>query len=66
MVKVRTPEHVQCKRCGAQGAGRIAHCEFVNPQWGRLLNLLEMNVDYIECRGERCGPPMAASTPGRR
>jgi ornithine--oxo-acid transaminase len=26
--------------------------DHVNPQWVRLLNLLEMNARYIECRGE--------------
>lgn len=25
--------------------------EFVNPQWVSLLNLLEMNVDYVRCAG---------------
>src|SRR5258708_27930856 len=32
------------------GASYQAH---VNPQWVRLLNLLEMNARYVECRGER-------------
>ena len=26
--------------------------QHVNPQWVRLLNLLEMNAEYTECRGE--------------
>jgi ornithine--oxo-acid transaminase len=34
----------------AAGASYQAH---VNPQWVRLLNLLEMNARYVECRGER-------------
>jgi ornithine--oxo-acid transaminase len=25
----------------------------VNPQWARLLNLLEMDAEYVECRGEK-------------
>lgn len=29
-----------------------AYAEHVNPQWARLLNLLEMDVEYTECRGE--------------
>lgn len=29
-----------------------AYEEYVNPQWVRLLNLLEMNARYVECRGE--------------
>jgi ornithine--oxo-acid transaminase len=33
-------------------AGRRAYNEYVNPQWARLLQLLEMDVDYVECRGE--------------
>ena len=38
----------------AQSApGQIAYSEHVNPQWVRLLNLLEMNADYVECRGEK-------------
>jgi len=32
--------------------GQIAYAQHVNPQWVRLLNLLEMNADYVECRGE--------------
>ena len=37
----------------AQSAlGQVAYSQHVNPQWVRLLNLLEMNADYVECRGE--------------
>ena len=32
--------------------GQIAYSQHVNPQWVRLLNLLEMNADYVECSGE--------------
>ncbi len=32
--------------------GQIAYSQHVNPQWVRLLKLLEMNADYVECRGE--------------
>ena len=32
--------------------GRRAYAEYVNPQWARLLQLLEMDADYVECRGE--------------
>ena len=32
--------------------GQIAYSEYVNPQWARLLTLLQMNADYVECRGE--------------
>lgn len=34
-------------------AGRRAYAEHVNPQWVRLLNLLEMDAEYVECRGEK-------------
>ncbi len=34
-------------------AGQTAYSQRVNPQWVRLLNLLEMNADYVECRGEK-------------
>src|ERR1700756_2914861 len=30
-----------------------AYADHVNPQWARLLTLLQMNADYTECRGER-------------
>lgn len=33
-------------------AGHRAYVEHVNPQWARLLQLLEMDVEYLECRGE--------------
>jgi ornithine--oxo-acid transaminase len=33
-------------------AGRRAYAEHVNPQWVRLLQLLEMDAEYTECRGE--------------
>ncbi len=33
--------------------GQIAYSEHVNPQWARLLTLLQMNADYVECRGEK-------------
>lgn len=33
--------------------GQIAYSEHVNPQWARLLSLLEMNAEYVECRGEK-------------
>lgn len=36
----------------AEAAKGRAYAEHVNPQWARLLNLLEMDVDYAECRGE--------------
>lgn len=34
-------------------AGRGAYSEFVNPQWARLLNVLDMDAEYVECRGEK-------------
>ena len=34
-------------------SGQIAYSEHVNPQWARLLTLLQMNADYVECRGEK-------------
>jgi ornithine--oxo-acid transaminase len=34
-------------------ASANAYEEYVNPQWVRLLNLLEMNARYVECRDER-------------
>ena len=36
-------------------SGQAAYSEYVNPQWVRLLNLLEMNADYVECRTQICG-----------
>jgi len=33
--------------------GYRAYSEHVNPQWARLLNLLEMDAEYVECRGEK-------------
>src|ERR1700723_1084062 len=33
--------------------GHRAYSEHVNPQWARLLNLLEMDAEYVECRGEK-------------
>jgi len=33
--------------------GQIAYSDHVNPQWSRLLSLLQMNADYVECRGEK-------------
>ncbi|MBT9332814.1 aspartate aminotransferase family protein [Acidipila sp. 4G-K13] len=30
-----------------------AYTQHVNPQWVRLLNLLEMNAEYVRCRGEK-------------
>jgi ornithine--oxo-acid transaminase len=38
----------------ASGApGQIAYSRYVNPQWARLLGLLQMNADYVECREEK-------------
>ena len=37
----------------AERAGRRAYAERVNPQWARLLQLLEMDAEYVECRGEK-------------
>jgi ornithine--oxo-acid transaminase len=34
-------------------AGSTDYQDHVNPQWVKLLNLLEMNSRYVECRGER-------------
>lgn len=34
-------------------SGKVAYSEHVNPQWARLLSLLQMNTDYVECRGEK-------------
>jgi len=34
-------------------SGQVAYSEHVNPQWARLLNLMEMNAEYVECRGEK-------------
>ncbi len=36
----------------AAHTGRRAYAEHVNPQWVRLLQLLEMDAEYTECRGE--------------
>ena len=41
---------IEVRDQAAAGASYQAH---VNPQWVRLLNLLEMNARYVECRGER-------------
>jgi ornithine--oxo-acid transaminase len=37
----------------SEAAGHRTYAAHVNPQWVRLLNLLEMDVEYTECRGER-------------
>lgn len=37
----------------SETAGRRAYSEYVNPQWARLLSLLEMDTEYVECRGEK-------------
>ena len=37
----------------AEAVGRRAYAAHVNPQWARLLNLLEMDAEYVECRGEK-------------
>lgn len=37
----------------AEAADRRAYADHVNPQWARLLNLLGMDVEYTECRGEK-------------
>jgi len=36
----------------SEAAGHRTYSAHVNPQWVRLLNLLEMDVEYTECRGE--------------
>lgn len=36
----------------SERAGRRAYADHVNPQWVRLLQLLEMDAEYTECRGE--------------
>lgn len=36
-----------------EASGRRAYAAHVNPQWARLLNLLGMDTEYVECRGER-------------
>jgi ornithine--oxo-acid transaminase len=33
--------------------GQAAYSRHVNPQWVRLLDLLEMNAEYVDCAGER-------------
>jgi ornithine--oxo-acid transaminase len=35
----------------AERAGSAEYSEWVNPQWVRLLNLLQMNVRYLRCYG---------------
>jgi len=35
------------------GEGQAAYSRYVNPQWVRLLDLLELNTEYVECSGER-------------
>jgi ornithine--oxo-acid transaminase len=37
----------------SEAAGHRTYAAHVNPQWVRLLNLLEMDVEYTECRGEK-------------
>lgn len=36
----------------SEAAGHRTYAAHVNPQWVRLLNLLEMDAEYTECRGE--------------
>jgi len=33
--------------------GHSAYAHYVNPQWVRLLDLLELNAEYVECSGEK-------------
>jgi ornithine--oxo-acid transaminase len=37
------------ERTDGRGAALYEH--YVNPQWSRLLDVLQMNVEYVECRG---------------
>ena len=35
----------------ALAVGELLYSEYVNPQWVRLLDLLQMNVSYVRCAG---------------
>ncbi|HEX4004958.1 MAG TPA: aspartate aminotransferase family protein [Acidobacteriaceae bacterium] len=37
----------------AETTGHRAYLEHVNPQWARLLNVLEMDAEYVDCHGEK-------------
>src|SRR5690348_10353141 len=37
----------------AEALGRRAYAAHVNPRWARLLSLLEMDAEYVDCRGEK-------------
>jgi ornithine--oxo-acid transaminase len=45
----------------AEPRATAAHADHVNPQWVKLLNLLEMNVRYERCEGAEL-----LTTDGRR
>ena len=47
------PIAVLTRRLRAQDAANTSYQAHVNPQWVRLLELLQMNARYVECRGEK-------------
>jgi ornithine--oxo-acid transaminase len=42
----------QPAKTSSAGAGSASYEKYVNPQWVNLLNLLNLNSTYTECRGE--------------
>lgn len=48
----------------AESAERRACSDSVNPQWARLLNLLDMDARYVECRGDKPHPAAGRTIPG--
>src|ERR1700682_5449784 len=42
----------QPAKTSSTGLGSASYEKYVNPQWVNLLNLLDLNSTYIECRGE--------------
>jgi ornithine--oxo-acid transaminase len=45
--------HIARSPIPAQDTANTPYQSHVNPQWVRLLDLLEMNSRYVECRGEK-------------
>lgn len=48
-----THQQEQLAATTAAGGGQARYARSVNPQWVRLLDLLELNAEYVECSGEK-------------
>ena len=45
--------HSSAQSSVSQEVANSAYQAHVNPQWVKLLELLQMNARYVECRGEK-------------